>query len=436
MRLPVTPSRTPKRRKTSGWHDNTSQMLKKVFKATASRAPLRKKGGGGIVSETSTGLYKAAKKVVRKKGVTIKKKKTVKITKKFKKQVEKAIEPGKVQGTVVNHYLGGAIASVSPNQNDFYSGANTTCATPWMFTPSQFIDAASQLFRFKGPNNLTAGLKFDNPENFKIGANFTVVDSWCKYKLKNITQHVMIVKMFECAPKRKSSYCVQQQNVPISYTSGGALLGTPDCLQTPFWYWVDSCQQDAQLGVVLPGNINGAVGQQTPQTLFSEPGFSTTFSKNYKSQKTEIVLQPGQESAIFVQGPQGVDIDIAKMFSQDIFQDIQMYSRAFVTTVYDAPNASVSEGAATYGRFGSNADKGPTRGYACVTEREDHYKIRMPEQTGMNIPALTVAGGVVVAGQIVDLSNRRHRKIVNVYTAADIGPTVDINENNPTTQLN
>lgn len=400
-------------------------------KMTAKKSKDTPHSSSYVVNENSAGLYKGVKKTTHSKGVVIKKKKEVKVDKKFSAKVQKALEPGSVYGTCVNHFLGGHMESVSSNQNDFYSGAGASCATAWMFTQSQFLDAASQIFRAKAPNNLVAGLKFDNADNFRIGAGFTVMSCSSSYRFKNITKHVVVIKLFDCAPRRKSGYNVLQPGSAQSFTSGGATVVTPDCLQTPFWYWISSCQEDAQVGIARQGNINGTVAYPTPQTLFNEPGYSTTFSKAYKSEKTELILEPGQEQSLTIEGPSNVRVDLDKSMAQDVFQDIQMHSRCIVATIYDTPNGSLSTvgNTASYGRFGAVASSNVAYGYSVVVEREDHYKIKMPEQTGGLV-------STAAAGSPFDLGQRRPRKIVNVYTSTNLGGgNVDINENNPTVQV-
>lgn len=300
--------------------------------------------------------------------------------------------------------------------------------TNFHLTTNQFLNAASVLFNNKAPPTSTllacAGQAVGQ---FPIkSTKLEVRNSYSYYTFKNGTQHMIQLTLCICVPKKKSGNIEWVEGSYFTQNNEGASVANPNALLAPGPCWVQSLAEDSLNGLVINGIMPSAVvtdpsSVRAPSIddMWRLPTESPTFKSQYGVEYVRLALQPGQVVVHKIQGPKNITIDYAKLYTgQNVMQNIQKYSRAFLGILINSPNAIATvkktTGNITNAVAGRFADKIDTlnAGFGVFVERTDHYSITMPEQTGFIVPAVPVAaGGTQLMGQ------RRNRIINNNYFA-------------------
>lgn len=381
------------------------------------------------MQENGHSTHMAGKRIYNKKVVKQKGAKKVKVAPRLRKAIKQVIDSVKVHGSITNHYLGGYIAAQDRKQTvQSGDGSIINSAGTWMFDLTSIADAAAQLFHKKAALNTSAGMNPFSTGNFDPATlQLNVRNSYSILRYKNITPHCIVLKLFVCVPKKKSANIVND-NPTSAYGKFNVSKTVEDSLATPYQYWQKSLAIDITNGYVLPGNFGGsATGANSIQDFYREPTQSKSFNNGYKVEKIQFHIEPGQTIVQRIQGPKNMFVDYGKNWEQDVFMNIQKFSRGVIPVLYNTLNAKVNAvPAASFGRFADVTDT-PAKGYALAVERTDHYSITMPEQVGFTLTSATTP-------TVYDLELRRPRTKVNIFDVDSPANTIgclDLSKENP-----
>lgn len=357
----------------------------------------------------SLGEYKAGVKKLKAKGVKIKKVKVMKISKKFKKMVQKVQEEPEVKGTWQVTHSGGYVPSkINVNEQYAWTGNHTNWDASLNFTTDHFLTAASILFNNRNPTVGTGQYDPNQPGQFSaLNTKVKVINSYGIYRLKNNSQRVLSLEVYECKPSKVGSY-VNAVGGNGWKNVAGVITSTAltDPLSTPENEWNSALADDFASGAVRQ-SLSGPAALTT-STLHNKPGYTFSLKKRWKCSKIEsIKLEPGQDTSFKVQGPQEMMLNYERFWEDLWYRNIQKFTRGIMFIMRaDLCGSTLGGG----GRF-PDANFGPN---CLVIEREDHYKIVAPEITNFNLKFDKI---------VVDQRS-------NVAT---VGSALDVEENNPTT---
>lgn len=382
---------------------------------------VQESGSAGVERESGSSSRVVAAKRFKSKGVRQKKPRSVHASKKFKSLVDSALSAKDIFGqfhTVEYGFLKSITA------NNVQSIGFTLLATPkphqWDFLPEMFLDAASVLFNGKvaaqnsvgvfsasniGNSSGAGGLVSTSVAN---NAKFTVVSSRVEYLLRNNTQHTITVHVYLCAPKVQSNW------ISPSETTASPAIVIGDALLNPVDFWADCLNDDVALGVNVSSNL-------TVNTLFCTPTMTRGFARCYKSELTEIVLEPGQTYLYGYQGPSNLDLDFSKMYRNSVFMSLQKFSR-FPMFVVRSDLIGTSTGSVVRSSV-NNAGFGNL----VAMEKRVYYKMKMPDDAGFR-SSVVVAGAA--AGPVY-LGYRRPAYSHQVWTPVPSGANVRVDEEVP-----
>jgi len=243
----------------------------------------------------------------------------------------------------------------------------------WMFHPYYFLDAASVLFNNKAAtqssyNPTTANsLGFGAEPGFEpatakgLHARFTVVNSFESWIIKNNTQRTITVKILLCQPKAAGvSTSTPYSLESATYAAGGAY----DFLGGPVTQWVYQINTDRTANQLT---------QNLPETLKTLPQGTPAWNSMFKSEMTEVVLEPGTTYDYHVEGPKDLTVDFEKYLQGNNLFDIRTYCRApvFIWHADIVGNSGSLQGK----RF---AYLGTQNGTGVFLERKKYCKISCP----------------------------------------------------------
>lgn len=329
---------------------------------------------GNINSENSVSTRQAAVKHQRKKNVSIKKPKKVRVSPKFRKQVVKALEPSKFYGKYhemgAGYYtfpisLGGGQYVFRPGH---YSGLDQ-----YLFNPMRVWHAANVLWNSKPESeqaqytNYIPALQsnYYNLDNFKIN----VKNSYTTYHIKNNSKRTWILTLYECAPKHNMSHLIEKDVYSqwldsMSFDQGVPLTATGEIINPTFIRNVNAC---------------------TPATLGVTPGVTPQLNTKWSFEKHDIILDPGQTYVHYVQGPADTIYDFAKFRKQvsnvasqaleNQFCDIQKNKTRQVLIVAKMDLVRNTAAAVRSGIDEADAQN-------LLIEYKNYFHLECPEQTG------------------------------------------------------
>ncbi|QCX35044.1 capsid protein [Chiunvirus muliumi] len=335
----------PIKRKASNSNDRRKRAKQSKTKFTVNPVPVIRRNSNARLE-----VNPQAPKVRGKRRTYTSKKKTVKVTKQFKKKVEKAMAPSDIKGTYIE---------IDYDLMRFVSNDNQQAVflVDTMFNPSLVLDAASVLWNKKA---LTNNKITTNASNFQRNTARIHVD-YASYTMdiKNNTRRTYTLKLFCCKHKIKDS--------PVD----------------PVTAWQDSLAVEAAAG---GANVVG----NTKEILYNDPRYLQNWNNQFSAEVTTITLEPGQIYKYVVQGPKNKLYDFAKYVKDStpqLFTDFISDAR-FVFGIY-YPDV-VSTTLASSGRF-TDPEVG-TIAEGLVYEAKWLYKLSMPQQAGSINPATFVAG--------------------------------------------
>lgn len=326
----------------------------------------------------------------RKKSVLLKKVRSTKVSKAFRKKVQVALAD----------HLYGTYLKVDPFRLTAWATTDTqqTMDMGIVFSPLDFINAADVLFNRATPalSPTAASLTWTNSY---IRKDY-IMNSWISYEIKNMSQRTYTVKMYVCKPKVK---------VPTNTGTG---------LNSPLGDWASGLAMAAGAGT-NPQNNN-------QNTLYSDPRDAPEFRQFWAADVETVVLQPGQTHTFFVQGPSEMSVDWTKYYynpnpNPTFLAPWGPFSRGVFFVYY--PDLLVTS-LAGVGRYTS----GGTGIGGLVCERKYKFKVQCPESAGFVYTATT-------AGTQQQLTNRLPTRIIKVFSAGVAGATQDVLEENPLQEI-
>lgn len=336
----------------------------------------------------STTASKSRKRV---KGVDFKKGKKVKVSKDFKKKVDKVMAGHIYQGYYQSVFYGQSGLDQGNAQTVFYpdfDGLNNG----FLFTGAQFLNAASILWN--GKPVPTAGPLIGDALNFdKEQTKMRIRRSWAVMQIRNNSQRTQYLKMFECKPKS-----MQNQADPLQQWAATLLEMQNSGAGTPFG----------------ENALNTATG-----TLHADPKSLKSWNKWWSAEVTKYVLDPGQVVDYVINGPSDMDIDLAKFYNGVTYNSIQKQGRYVFGVVYGDLTSTTLAG---QGRAPENAITGA--GYDLVYECNTYYAMEQPDKAG-------IVGPAGAAGVGTPLQERHNAYSIYVSPYIVSGSAIRVDEENP-----
>lgn len=292
------------------------------------------------------------------------------------------------------HVLGSKVWLSSLCYNSGGSVGSDAGASMTYFTPLKILNAASVLFNQKTPardptvvtgnfslsTTVASGAPNVGSTTFPTTGPLTVrvINSYAVWRMKNVTQRTVIVKVYNCVPKLK--FC---QSGPLS-----VLYGTNENVDS-------STVRRMMTGTPIP-----AGGTQSTAIIthpMFEPKMLPAFNQAYKYSCTVMVIKPGEECTHSIQGPKNYTLDYAKFSAQGDDEVGSFYKDTTVATMCSVELDSTVVASAT------NANGGPySNETASLTalmtnfvsiEVDEVYKLTCPKNGGF-ITQNLAAGGV------------------------------------------
>lgn len=318
----------------------------------------------------------------KRKGVSMKKKKSIKVSRKFKKQVRKALEPSTIRG----YYQKTSYARLArPDSN-----TQRVEDLGMFFTPVKFAEAIQTLFSNQAPVEIPINASITQTNIFQ--SKLHVRNSWVTFEVKNSGQRTVHLEFNQCKPKS-----INNVNTAVNDWNGGLQLMNTN-LQNP-------------------QNI-------TANTLYSHPNLSAQFSKYWGLESQKVTLGPGQTYKYTVQGPADFDMDFNRMYQKVTVATPELaVNQKFARNVHFVYYYDMVQ--TTLGVVGRNVDTPAVYGGLSV-EYNQYFDINCPETIGFVFPTAPAAG------QIITLGLRRDVVVIkNFGSTGDVGGVVDVLEENP-----
>jgi len=310
-------------------------------------------------------------------------------TKRFRDMVKKSMKSKDPRGimTEINCQNFNKAALGDNLQEHFYPGNIGPGGI--FFTPEHFVDAASVLWNSK-PMALVKPIGGAGNFPFKT-LRFRINNSYVTTEFKNNSQSTYYLTLTTLRPKSVDSFAGSD----------------------PLNFWSDILVQD---GAGVPVGNGANVSGVLKEFLGVSPNFLPGFKKFFEMDTEKFVLQPGQTTMYFCQGPKDFDFELAKMYNGDDFITAQKFSRWCFATVY---TDLVSDTAGIGGRL-LNVVAGAGANLGLVLENRYHYDLAMPEQAGFVTPAAFT--GLVST----PLSQRGFKYAFQNYTPPSAGGAVQV----------
>lgn len=363
-----TPPKTPskKRRHSTSSSDSVSKRAARRVSQKSMKKKVRLVDKGDATNVVATYSRKKGKSVA-KEGVPRKK---VKVSKDFRKKVDKVLEKEAGNGWFKEIYY--RDAKITPVDNDQVvfnptSGMVTaSLADGCQFDPCAVLNAASILFNGKVPT--IPSKAFNDVGNFSAETlRVNVEDSSVVYRFLNNTARTMTIKLWDCSPKSAIINTAQPSfPAPINQWTQGLAQQVPDTLET---------------GLNPLSNLISTLTNR-PQTL-------TSFMKLFSVDETIITLEAGKEYNHRLQGPKSKLYDFSKFYQNGVIGNFQKMNKFTFGAVY-LNLTGITPG--TSGEFGRWTDMTTAGANGLLVETTSFYRLTMPEQAGLKVPPLPVAG--------------------------------------------
>lgn len=394
-REPPTPKKTPVKRRASISSSSSASKRSRRSSTGSRRSSVMSLGSASQPrSVIRPGVKKASKKA--RKRVSFKKPsgKKLKVSKTFKLKVEKVNAGDSYKGFLQNTSYGSSQFSITDGQCCFEFGAEGT--NGYYFSPAQILNAASILWNGKSvpvvnpaPNIADAG-NF-NPTTFKC----FIKKTWATTVFKNNSQRRIYMKIYH-----SKSHSDQNQIAPLDD-------------------WIQSL---SFLTVAAPSvTFSSNPLSTTPFTLHADPRSVDQWKRQWSTECTKVVLEPGQTYDDVISGPSNVMMDLAKFYVSSIYTQINKQCRfSMVAWHYDVCG-SLLGGA---GRIAPAS--GETGVPGLVWETNAYYNLELPSVAGFVTP---IAAAPPTTAQ--PLTERRTSYSVYNYGSGAVGAAVDVNIENP-----
>lgn len=285
------------------------------------------------------------------------------------------------------------------------------------FSPAKILNAASVLWNQKAVNqdwsiptdnfSLVTPLATATPQTGSSSFPQTgslqirVVNSYAKWRIKNINQRTVTMKIYHCVSKLKF-----QDVAPLT-----AMTNNPGLYDTPN---PGATRNEITSGVIP---LNGTI----PSNVVCHPGFEpkklSQFNTCYKYDVTEIVLKPGEECIHTIQGPKNYTLDYSKLypdgasevgtFFKDTTKCCMLSVELDAVFVGEGPN----EDAGQWAFKDATAGSGNRLINPISIEVDEVYKLSCPKNAGFIARALA-------AGSIQTLNLKSNRYMYNNFNSA------------------
>jgi hypothetical protein len=320
-----------------------------------------------------------------------------KVTHKFKKMVEKALQTDSVKGTVQMKYLGlgFALDGMSQDRQAVWDTVNNLQQDAgFVFGPDHFLEAANRLWaNFTGAHTLAPFLS-NVPTGFDPNTvKFHVIDSHSKFVYRNNSDRTLLLRIYVCKPKMKGSYNSIDPTNYIAYKQNGTSVTLNDPIVPPAFSWTDSVAGD----FASRQSSNGYGAAISNSTLFLEPSTSKYWKNVWTSDFKEIKMMPGQDYEFIIQGPQDMSLDYQKFWREGIYQNVQMFTRGVLhVLIADMDTANTTSPSNNYSSRSkpktlSGASGRTIQQFLCQ-ERYDYFRLQMPEETLSTYYTTTATG--------------------------------------------
>jgi len=326
-----------------------------------------------------------------KKAITAPKKK-LKLNPQFVKNVKEVVnEKYVLTGTHVEFFTEAVDVTARSNEQNCTSIPNNgTAVAGHLFTPEKNMYSIARLYGKAVATRvpvITDATMFQPPSNY----TFDVRSQTCTYNLKNNTNRIVHLRFYVCQPK-------------IQQNAGDPL--------TQFTQAITQGVADGSLGAYLN------TPALTVNTLQFDPRKCAQWSKAWKTETTDFIMDPGQTAAFEVKS-EGGHYDMKKFYTQSTYQQYNKKGRyVFMTSYVDLANGSDG----LTGRLGLTK-----AGEYLVVETKTTSVYLIPEQMGFVLNTLI--------GDNQELNKRIRKYAVDHYgTTLEVLALQRVDENNPALQ--
>jgi len=329
-------------------------------------------------------------------------KKKIKVSKILRQKIQKVMDKDQCQGWYKE------IACVSdpiPLLDNLQSVAYLHPVSPGNevapFSPVTVLNAASVLWNGLNPSSF-GGSGSDGGNFFKDTLKLHLVESNIVYNIKNNTARGIHIKIYDCSPKSAAG-----QNDDFAFD--------------PIQYWTGSLVNQIPSGDDTGSNPLS----NTINTLGNSPKMCQAFTKMFAVDETIVYLEAGKEYYHRVRGTKDMLYDYAKYFMGGQFSNFQKMGKySFICAYVDLVAQTGTAGDQSVGRV-TTVDV--DAGYGILCEASAFYRVRVPEQAGLKIPTLPVAG------QNIGLNNRRNAYAIKNFSEVSMTPgaPIIIQDENP-----
>lgn len=276
-----------------------------------------------------------------------------------------------------------------PRDNNPVQGMETV-----YFTPAKFLDAASVLFNQKGPaldysiqarnfqiqvNKGTGVPNLGTPASpFTANLKLHVINSWVKFEMRNNSQRVMHINMYECVGKQRFP-----AQMPLECFKS-CLNGTNPQVE------------DGNFTGLVRGFFGIAVDDWWNSAML-KPSVFEAFKSSWSYTLKEIIIEPGVSHVFYLNGPKNMELDYNKMHEGGVDQTASLYNKCSVGVIFevkgDIKYGTVGAGSAT----AANSGRWIAGGIAnkmidpVSIEVTEVYKISCPETSGFILQAVATA---------------------------------------------
>ncbi len=332
--------------------------------------------GDGITTAAS----KRKGKSVKKEGV----KKTVKVSKQFRKKVKQSLVSDGFVGTMMETHT--EILTPNTNGQFLHSLGRSSQNTKVYFDPCNVLNVASVLYNQKP---LTFSPALGDAGNFDFHTfQCHVIKQHVTHRLKNNTARTLTLKIYDVSPKGKQ------------FADGF----------NPLTFW-----QDAMINEIGGTDLNRRVNiaQASPSTLYCNPKLCQGFKQNYTIDETIVNLESGKEYNHKLVGPNDMEYKFQKFFdarpgntAAGVFCNQQKFVKmTFIVMYGDLVTGALETppGVSAARKIALNSSGGEF--YGLAIESTVYTKVKIPEQAGFNNPPLPVP-------QTQPLNNRKSNPYV------------------------
>lgn len=354
---PMTPIRTPKRKRSTGGN---------------------KASGGQIADREIAATFVPVKKTLIKGSKKLKKgtgKKLKKLSPEFTKAVKQVFDSKQLYGRSYVHVSGGWDINIAPNSQGFQH-LGTIMKDGYgacYFTPFEIVAHAKWMFgddTVPPPRITVKTLPIDagvGTGGASSGFECTIKNSYLKVNMMNNTSRTFTVDVYDAAPK------IRGQAVGFSFDPANGAVSSNSILALPLVQWGQKLN-DAQ--------NNDLVNNEYVREDYNNSPLEIPFmKKEWDFNMQRIIIGPGQKENFYIQGPKNYTFKWASQFKNQQFCDLDKFVKCpFI--IMRCENLTSSFDNAQHGIPGYTITTGePPLDPKLEFLSELHYTMQMPEQT-------------------------------------------------------